>query len=69
MVVLSVNTFARHDNRRLTEDYKYYTDDDKMRDLARSDADTLSRLFDEDAAEQAKVAAAPVDAGRRGRAE
>ena len=65
-VRFAVDTFARHDNRRLTEDYKYYTDEEKMRDLARSDADTLAGLFDEDAAEQAKLEATPAEAGRRG---
>ena len=53
----------RQDNRRLTEDYKYYTDDEKMRELARSDADNLAKLFDEDVAEQAKLASA--EAGDR----
>ena len=55
-VQFAVETFARHDRRRLREDYKHYTDRQKMEELARSDSATLARLFDEDAAEQAKIA-------------
>lgn len=44
----TVDTFARHDRALLRENYKYYTDEQKMMDLARSDADTLARLFAED---------------------
>lgn len=50
-----VDTFARHDELRLTEHYKYYTDEQRMMEMARSDADTLSKLFAED---QAAVRAA-----------
>ena len=64
----TVATFAQHDERRLTEDYRHYTDLQKMQELARSDAQTLERLFDEDAAEQAKVAAAEPQAARAGAA-
>jgi glutathione-regulated potassium-efflux system protein KefB len=46
----TVETFARHDEQMLTQNYKFYTDEQKMMELARSDADTLSRLFDEDQA-------------------
>ena len=57
----TVDTFARYDELRLTEHYKYYTDEQKMMDLARSDADTLANLFAEDqaaarAAEEAEKA-------------
>lgn len=62
-VRFAVETFARHDERRLTEDYKHYTDLQKLEERARSDAATLARLFDEDAAEQAKIAAAPGPSG------
>ncbi len=48
---VTVETFAAHDRRRLREDYKYYTDEEKMMDLARSDAETLARLFDQDTAD------------------
>ncbi len=48
---VTVETFASHDRRRLREDYKYYTDEEKMMDLARSDAETLARLFDQDTAD------------------
>ncbi|HXF54585.1 MAG TPA: monovalent cation:proton antiporter-2 (CPA2) family protein [Hyphomicrobiaceae bacterium] len=57
-VQFAVETFARHDRRRLREDYKHYTDQQKLEELARSDSATLERLFDEDAAEQARIAAA-----------
>ena len=58
----TVETFARHDERRLTEHYKFYTDDEKMMELARSDADTLAKLFAEDqAAEALAAAAAPAE--------
>ena len=65
-VRFAVETFSRHDIRRLTEDYKHYTNEERMRDLARSDADTLARLFDEDATEIDPVPAEAADAGRRG---
>jgi glutathione-regulated potassium-efflux system protein KefB len=58
-VQFAVETFARHDRRRLREDYKHYTDRQKMVELARSDAANLEKLFDEDAAEQAKIAESP----------
>ncbi len=45
--------FKSHDERRLIEDYKHYTDQEKLRDRARGDAETLEALFNEDAAEQA----------------
>ena len=68
-VRFAVDTFAAHDNRRLTEDYTYYTDDQKMLAIARSDADTLAALFDEDAAEQAKVGAEAPAGPRNGHRE
>ena len=58
-VQFAVETFARHDRRRLREDYRHYTDQQKMEELARSDPATLARLFDEDAAEQARIAESP----------
>ena len=57
----TVETFARLDEQRLSEDYKHYTDEQKLVERARSDAETLAKLFDEDVqaqhvldAEQAK---------------
>jgi glutathione-regulated potassium-efflux system protein KefB len=49
-VRFTVDTFARHDRLLLKENYKYYTDQQKMMELARSDADTLAQLFAEDRA-------------------
>lgn len=49
-VRFAVNTFARHDERRLIDDYKHYSDVEKLRELARTDAENLAKLFDEDAA-------------------
>ncbi len=46
-------TFKLHDERRLIEDYKHFTDQEKLQDRARGDAENLEKLFDEDAAEQA----------------
>lgn len=58
----TVETFADHDRRRLKDDYAHFTDVEKMRGHARSDADNLAKLFDEDAVEQAKLAAAEREA-------
>jgi glutathione-regulated potassium-efflux system protein KefB len=58
-VQFAVETFARHDRRRLRENYTHYTDQQKMEELARSDSATLAQLFDEDAAEQARIAESP----------
>lgn len=54
-VRFAISTFETHDVRRLINDYRHYTDMEKLREQARSDADTLAKLFDEDAEEQAKV--------------
>jgi glutathione-regulated potassium-efflux system protein KefB len=53
-----IKTFRAHDERRLSEDYKHYSDMEKLQAKARSDAATLERLFAEDAEEEAKRAAA-----------
>ena len=45
--------FRAHDERRLVEDYKHYTDKQKLQERARSDTQMLEQLFDEDAADQA----------------
>jgi glutathione-regulated potassium-efflux system protein KefB len=52
----TVRTFRAHDERRLIEDYKHYSDIEKILDNARSDASTLERLFAEDAEEEARIA-------------
>lgn len=49
----AMSMFRAHDERRLFEDYKHYTDQQKLQDRARSDTQTLEQLFDEDAADQA----------------
>ena len=45
--------FRALDERRLVEDYKHYTDEQKLQERARSDTQMLEQLFDEDAADQA----------------
>jgi glutathione-regulated potassium-efflux system protein KefB len=62
----TVETFARHDERRLTEHYKFYTDEEKMMELARSDADVLASLFAEDQAADQEPAG-PMAAGQEAR--
>lgn len=54
----TVATFRAHDERRLSDDYKHYTDMEKMQVKARNDAATLEQLFADDAAESAKLQAA-----------
>ncbi len=57
-----VETFRKHDERRLSEDYKQYTDVEKLQEKSRSDAARLEKLFMEDIAEAAAAAAAqPAD--------
>jgi monovalent cation:proton antiporter-2 (CPA2) family protein len=51
------HTFRTHDERRLTEDYKLASDIDKLRERARGDLATLEKLFEEDAAEEARLRA------------
>ena len=58
-------TFRAHDERRLVEDYKHYTDMEKMQERARSDAAQLEKLFAEDNAEADAAAAQQV--GARGK--
>ena len=50
-----LHTFRTHDERRLIEDYKVASDLDKLRERARSDVKTLEKLFEEDAAEEARL--------------
>lgn len=47
-VRFAVETFRTHDERRLSEDYKHYTDLKHMQAKARSDAETLAGLFNAD---------------------
>ena len=55
-VRFTVDTFQAMDRRRLYEDYKHYTDIEKLQSGARSYAQELEELFAKDAAEQAKAA-------------
>jgi glutathione-regulated potassium-efflux system protein KefB len=55
-VRFTVDTFQTMDRRRLYEDYKHYTDIEKLQSGARSYAQELEELFAKDAAEQAKAA-------------
>jgi glutathione-regulated potassium-efflux system protein KefB len=47
----AITTFRTHDERRLIEDYKYYSNVEKLQEKARSDIARLEKLFAEDAAE------------------
>jgi glutathione-regulated potassium-efflux system protein KefB len=60
-VRFAVETFKEQDRRRLYEDYKHYTDTEKMQQRAKSYAQELEELFEKDAAEQAKAANDPSD--------
>lgn len=51
-----IRTFKDHDERRLKEDYAHYTDEERMRAKARSDAATLEKLFADDSADAARPA-------------
>ena len=49
-----ISTFKTHDERRLIEDYKHFTDQEKLAEKARSDSVRLEKLFEEDAEAAAK---------------
>ena len=55
-VRFAVETFKEQDRRRLYEDYKHYTDIEKLQNRAKTYAQELEELFEKDAAEQAKLA-------------
>jgi glutathione-regulated potassium-efflux system protein KefB len=55
-VRFAVETFKEQDRRRLYEDYKHYTDTEKLQDRAKTYAQELEELFEKDAAEQARLA-------------
>jgi glutathione-regulated potassium-efflux system protein KefB len=55
-VRFAVDTFRDADRRRLYDDYKHYTDMEKVRARARTHAQELEDLFAQDAAEQAAAA-------------
>ena len=52
----TIDTFRAHDQRRLIEDYRLYTDLEKLQAKAKSDAATLEQLFAEDDQEEARLA-------------
>jgi glutathione-regulated potassium-efflux system protein KefB len=52
-VRFAVDTFRDADRRRLYEDYKHYTDIEKLQQMARSHTQELEDLFAQDAKEQA----------------
>jgi glutathione-regulated potassium-efflux system protein KefB len=52
-----VETFKVHDRRRLYEDYRHYTDVERLQAAARSSTQELEDLFAQDATEQAKAEA------------
>jgi glutathione-regulated potassium-efflux system protein KefB len=58
-VRFAVDTFREQDRRRLYEDYKHYTDIEKMQARAKTYAQELEELFAQDATEQAKASKEP----------
>jgi len=54
-VRFAVDTFQAHDRRRLYEDYKHYTDVEKLQARARTYTQELEQQFAQDAAERAKA--------------
>ena len=54
-VRFAVDTFQAHDRRRLYEDYKHYTDMEKLQARARTFTQELEEQFAQDAAERAKA--------------
>jgi glutathione-regulated potassium-efflux system protein KefB len=60
-VRFAVDTFQTMDRRRLYEDYKHYTDMQKLQDRAMSYAQELEELFAKDAEEHARL---PEDAAK-----
>jgi glutathione-regulated potassium-efflux system protein KefB len=62
----TTETFKRHDERRLYQDYQYYTDLEKVRAIALSQALELEELFARDTEEQPDEGGPPLSAERRG---
>jgi len=58
-VRFTVDTFQAMDRKRLYEDYKHYTDLDKLQARAKSHAQELEELFAKDAEERAKAGSDP----------
>lgn len=47
----TIRTFRAHDEKRLLESHAHFTDEEKMRTLAKAGAEELEEMFDRDAAE------------------
>jgi glutathione-regulated potassium-efflux system protein KefB len=62
-VRFAVETFKEQDRRRLYEDYKHYTDIEKMQNRAKTYTQELQEMFEKDAAEQARLAREAEDGG------
>lgn len=62
-------TFKAQDEKRLIEDYKHYTDEEKLVERARSDAVRLEKIFEEDAVEAAAAEAKAAEIARTGKKE
>ncbi len=60
----TVRTFQAHDEKRLFEHHNYYTDQEKMKSLAKDSAKELEEMFARDAIEQA-ASQIPDDDGRQ----
>jgi glutathione-regulated potassium-efflux system protein KefB len=60
-VRFAVDAFRAQDERRLLEDYKHYTDEQKLQERARTDAEELKLLFEQDAREQGRRAKEKTD--------
>ncbi len=60
-----VDTFKRHDEKRLYDDYKYYTDTEKLQANALTASKELEELFARDIAEMPEQDGVPVTAERR----
>jgi voltage-gated potassium channel Kch len=60
----TVRTFQAHDEKRLFEHYNHYTNQEKMKSLAKDAAKELEEMFARDAAEQA-ASQIPDDDGRQ----
>ncbi|MEL6291033.1 MAG: cation:proton antiporter [Pseudomonadota bacterium] len=60
-VEYTIETFDAHDRKRLIDDYHHYTDQEKLMEQARSAAESLARIFDEDATSRTLKKAAPVE--------
>lgn len=63
-VRFAVDTFMTADRRRLYEDYKHYTDLEKLQERAKSLTQELEEIFAHDAAEQAAAAKEEAAAGK-----